>query len=111
MYISSYYGNCESIRKEVRITVGSSSVHLPNTFTPNGDGINDTWVIGGIENNPAVTVQLFNRYSSKVYESQKYQSPSDGTMSSSALPVGTYYYIILMTKDCKPVSGSLSILR
>lgn len=110
-YVSSYSGNCESERKEVKVGVGNSSIHSPNTFTPNGDGINDTWVIRGIENYPGASVQIFNRYGLKVFESQKYQSPFDGTINGKPLPVGTYYYIINLTENCKPVSGSITILR
>ncbi|NEU08472.1 gliding motility-associated C-terminal domain-containing protein [Flavihumibacter sp. R14] len=110
-YVSRYSGNCESDRKEVMVSVGYTSIHLSNTFTPNNDGINDTWVIRGIENYPNASVQLFNRYGAKVYESQKYQTPFDGTNSGYPLPVGTYYYVIKMTPDCKPLSGSLTIFR
>lgn len=74
------------------------TIHSPiqpyNAFTPNGDGINDTWEIRGISTYQQAHIQVFNRWGNKVYESIGYSSPWDGTFNGKALPVGTYYYII-----------------
>jgi hypothetical protein len=48
-YISQMNGTCESPRSEMQVTVGLSTLNIPNAFTPNGDGINDTWKIPGME--------------------------------------------------------------
>ncbi|WP_295668474.1 gliding motility-associated C-terminal domain-containing protein, partial [uncultured Mucilaginibacter sp.] len=61
-YISQYIGGCESPRTEVKITVGLSALNIPNTFTPNNDGVNDFWLLKGIENYPDAMVRIFNRY-------------------------------------------------
>jgi CHU_C Type IX secretion signal domain len=37
-----------------------SNITIPNTFTPNGDGINDTWVISGIDKITAGRVLLYH---------------------------------------------------
>eukprot|EP01037_Dinobryon_pediforme_P004977 gene4977-5023_t len=76
-YISQYSGSCESDRAEVKVTVGVSDIIIPNTFTPNGDGINDYWNIGGLQNYPYAFVQIFNRYGQKVFESKGYSKPFD----------------------------------
>ena len=65
-----------------------------NTFSPNGDGINDTWKISGIENYPNANVQIFTRSGEKVFESVGYPVPFNGIYQGKQLAVSTYYYII-----------------
>jgi gliding motility-associated-like protein len=66
----------------------------PNAFSPNGDGINDKWMIQNIEFFPNCTVRVFNRYGQMVFSSTGYEVPWDGTLNGKPLPVGTFYYII-----------------
>jgi gliding motility-associated-like protein len=82
-----------------------------NTFTPNGDGINDTWTIKYIESYPGNSVDVYNRYGEKVYSSVGYGVPWDGTYKGANLPPGTYYYIINPKNGRKTVSGSVTIIR
>lgn len=110
-YITQISGTCESSKAEVDITVGLSALDIANTFTPNGDGINDYWKIRNIENYPQAIVQVFNRYGQKVFESKGYQVPFDGTYKGQNLPAGVYYYIINLNTNCSLLSGSLTILR
>jgi gliding motility-associated-like protein len=67
---------------------------VPNTFTPNGDGINDKWLIENLSLYPNHRVQVFNRYGQVLYDSKNYLTPWDGSFKGSPLPAGTYYYII-----------------
>jgi gliding motility-associated-like protein len=87
------------------------NIVIPNAFTPNGDGINDTWEIKYIESYPNCTVQIFNRYGEKIYTSIGYPIPWDGRYKGSYLPSGTYYYIIDPKSGRKPVSGYVAIVR
>jgi gliding motility-associated-like protein len=82
-----------------------------NTFTPNGDGFNDTWTIKYLESYPGNTVDVYNRYGEKVYSSTGYGIPWDGTYKGANLPSGTYYYIINPKNGRKVVSGSVTIIR
>lgn len=84
---------------------------IPNTFTPNGDGINDTWEIKYLNEYPNVTVEIFNRYGSKVFFSNGYAKPWDGQTNGNGLPVGTYYYIISPNSGRKPIAGYVTIIR
>jgi gliding motility-associated-like protein len=110
-FVTQYLGSCESTRTEVEVTVGASNITVPNTFTPNNDGVNDYWDIKGIDNYPNVMVQVFNRYGQKVFESKGYGSPFDGRIGGSNLPAGVYYYILNLKSNCSLISGSLTILR
>ena len=84
---------------------------VPNAFSPNGDGINDTWVIRYLNEYPAADVQVFNRYGQPVYHVTGYTTPWDGSYHGQALPVGTYYWIINPGNGRKMFSGSVTIIR
>ncbi|MHA4896143.1 PKD domain-containing protein [Pedobacter sp. PWIIR3] len=86
-------------------------VEPASAFSPNGDGVNDTWGIKYIDSYPNVSVDIFNRYGAKVYSSTGYTKPFDGNFNNEALPVGTYYYIINPNIGTKNVTGSLTIIR
>ena len=110
-YVSQFLGTCESNRREVKIRLGTAAVKIPKAFSPNGDGQNDTWILKGIENYPRPDVQIFNRYGEKIYSSISYSTPFDGNHRGSPLPVGTYYYIIRLSSDCRNITGNLVIIR
>jgi gliding motility-associated-like protein len=67
---------------------------IPNTFTPNGDGINDTWQMDALGAYDNAITQVFNRYGTIVYNTKGYTKAWDGTYNGKRLPPGTYYYKI-----------------
>jgi len=88
------------------------SIEVPNAFSPNGDGVNDTWRIGNIEGYPTAVVRVFNRNGQLVFSSTGYKQPWNGTFNNSPLPIGTYYYIIDTKSKIFPgKSGSVTIVR
>ncbi|WP_082120548.1 PKD domain-containing protein [Pedobacter sp. BMA] len=87
------------------------SINPPNAFTPNGDGVNDVWLIKYLESYPLATVEIFNRNGNKVFSSNGYQTPFDGNYQNEPLPVGVYYYIINPRNGRKTVTGPLTIIR
>jgi gliding motility-associated-like protein len=88
-------------------------IDIPNAFSPNGDGVNDLWVIAKLEQYPNCVVEVFNRYGSKVLERKGYSSSNawDGKRNGTPLPVGTYYYILRLGDGTKPRNGVISIIR
>ncbi len=86
-------------------------VKIPNAFSPNGDGTNDTWEIENLSDYTGVTVEVYNRYGQLLYTSLGYNTPWDGTTKGRPLPVATYYYIIQLKNGFKPLSGSITIIR
>ncbi len=74
---------------------------IPSGFTPNGDGFNDTWVVGGAEYLINANVQIFNRWGQRVFYSQRNQEYWDGYYHNKPLPIADYYYII------EPVNGQV----
>jgi gliding motility-associated-like protein len=87
------------------------SPEVPNAFSPNKDGINDTWNIQYLETYPGAVIEVFNRYGQVVFKSIGYNKQWDGTLNGGNLPVGVYYYIINPKNGRKPLTGSVTILR
>ncbi|MGM9479246.1 PKD domain-containing protein [Pedobacter sp. GSP4] len=83
----------------------------PNTFTPNGDNVNDVWIIKYLESYPNATVEIFNRNGNRVFFSNGYKIPFDGNYQNEPLPVGVYYYIINPRNGRKSITGPLTIIR
>lgn len=83
----------------------------PNTFTPNGDNVNDVWNIKYLESYPKATVEVFNTNGTRVYFSDGYKVPFDGNYQNQPLPVGVYYYIINPKNGRKTLTGPLTIIR
>jgi len=86
-------------------------ITIPNTFSPNNDGINDRWDINALITYPDCSLLVYNRYGQQVYQSTGYAKPWDGTYNGSPLPPGTYYYIIDLKNDTPKISGWVLIVR
>ncbi|MGB4843134.1 MAG: PKD domain-containing protein, partial [Ferruginibacter sp.] len=84
---------------------------IPNTFTPNNDGINDTWRIDYLNTYPDNRVQIFTRAGQLIFESRGYNTPWDGTLKGKSMPIDTYYYIIEPGNGRDPITGYVTILK
>ncbi|MCX2452203.1 gliding motility-associated C-terminal domain-containing protein, partial [Pedobacter sp. PLR] len=78
----------------VTITVVPPDLEIPNTFTPNGDGKNDTFQIIGIAAYENVDLAVFNRWGDQVYKNNNYKGEWDGM----GLNEGTYFYVLKLKK-------------
>lgn len=89
------------------------AVVIPNGFSPNGDGKNDTWVIDNIQQFPDCEVEVYNRWGEQLFYSKGYATPWNGRFNGKELPVGTYYYIINLKhiNFPKAYTGPLTIFR
>jgi len=97
---------------QVKISiVPSPTVTVPNTFTPNGDGINDLWVIPDLVSYPNCLVTIFTRYGEQIYQSKGYSKPWEGIYKGSQLPMGVYYYLINLGNKTPALSGWVAIVR
>jgi gliding motility-associated-like protein/uncharacterized repeat protein (TIGR01451 family) len=92
---------------EAAIVLGCGTVTVHNAFSPNGDGINELFIIDNIDDllcYPDNTVEIYNRWGVLVFETTKYNNQTnafDGYSrgratinQSEGLPTGTYYYIL-----------------
>jgi gliding motility-associated-like protein len=102
--------NCAS-EDSVKIVV-VQRIMVPDIFTPNNDGHNDTWRIIGIEAYPEISVTIFDRWGSVVfYGKGSDQKPFDGTFRGEALPEGMYVYVIQAKPNGHTNRGSFMIGR
>ncbi|MEQ7801568.1 gliding motility-associated C-terminal domain-containing protein, partial [Pedobacter sp. ASV1-7] len=79
---------------EVRIDIVPPPLEIPNTFTPNGDGKNDSFLIKGLENYEGVSLFVYNRWGDEVYRNHNYKNEWDG----NGLNDGTYFYVLKLRK-------------
>jgi gliding motility-associated-like protein len=103
-------GNCSAT--DTLIVKGLKPIIIPNAFSPNGDGINDTWIIENLSNYVNVSVSIFNRYGQLIYNANNgYTKPWDGRVNGKPIPVGVYYYIIDFKGAFPTKSGSITVIR
>ena len=97
----------------VKNVVIDIKLQTPNVFTPNGDGIHDTFVLENIELFPKAVIYIYNQWGELVFKSEVgYPSPWDGRRDGKACTVGTYYYVLeLHEEGYKPITGAVSIVR
>ena len=115
--VSAASGLCPSASDSMIVTVETSCVNVRNAFTPNGDGINDTWLVYDqafcLQPN-SVRVNVFNRYGNTVFESQNYTNNWNGTYKGKPVPDGTYYGVVeftLANGNKRIVKTDLTLLR
>jgi gliding motility-associated-like protein len=84
---------------------------IPNVFSPNGDGINDTWVIKYLETFVNASIKIYNRYGQQVFTAQQYNTPWDGRFNNVDMPVGVYYFMIEPNNGRNRYTGSVTLLR
>ena len=77
----------------VTIDVTCSRLVIHTGFSPNNDGINDTFTIDGIEDYPNNELTVFNRWGNQIYHQKGYKNSWDGSWEQQILPDGTYFYI------------------
>lgn len=97
----------------VTITV-DKGLFLPTTFSPNGDGENDTWVILGIEAYPDCLVNIFDRWGQQVFQTIGYNKEKawDGQGKAGKLNESVYFYKIqLRDVDKQVLTGSITLIR
>lgn len=89
-------------------------IEMANTFTPNSDGINDTWK-PDFTNYDKISLMIFNKWGNQIIQFDNSYIEWDGkTKDGEDLPSGTYYYILELTKDTDPTikqSGPITIIR
>lgn len=99
----------------VLVTVIPYCIKVMNAFTPNGDGINDKWLVtNGASCAQQIIAKVYNRYGELVYSNENYNNDWDGKYKGKPVPDGTYYYSIqyrLLNGNSIPVKGDVTILR
>lgn len=84
-------------------------IRIPNAFTPNGDGINDTWIVENLELFPEATTYVFNRWGQQLFEYYGSDMEWDATFNGKFVPAGSYLYVVNTFKN-EPYVGIVTVV-
>jgi len=94
-----------------RLRTSLEDIELHNTFTPNGDGINETWGIPSLRYYSGVRIQVFDNGGQRLFYTKDADILWDGMYKGKNLPVGTYFYVIEVKETGEMRRGVLNLLR
>jgi len=112
IYILNVFSNkgCKTATDSMLVKV-YQQLYIPNAFTPNGDGKNDTWFIETLQAYPGSTVKVFNRYGQKVFDNGGKDIWWDGTFKGELQPAGAYVYLIDLKIDSPVIKGVVYLVK
>jgi gliding motility-associated-like protein len=105
---------CGSFTDSVTITMGYCDIMMPTGFTPNGDGLNDLFMIKYPFPVKQFDMVVYDRWGEKVFEANNMTIGWDGTWKGLPQPQGTYVWIINytdMNNNAQQLKGSITLLR
>ena len=97
------------------LTVSEAITHIEgclfiaDALTPNGDGYNDEWIVGGLLDFPQSEVKVYNRWGQLLFFSDEGDVNWDGRFNNQRLPVADYYYTIELSPYDPPITGTVSL--
>jgi gliding motility-associated-like protein len=101
---------CKTVTDTVFVKI-FKSLFIPNAFTPNGDGLNETWNIPALDSYPGFLLLVFNRFGEIVFQTSRTPVAWDGTYKGKPCVSGAYSYVIKTGKKDEIISGTLVIIR
>lgn len=101
---------CTDVDTVLVFVYETTDLIIPNIITPNGDGVNDTWVVQYLDNLDNYVLSIYARGGTLVYKTSAYNDDWDGTMDGDDLPEGTYWYTI-RSDDELVFKGYIEIIR
>jgi gliding motility-associated-like protein len=91
--------------------VGQLDIDPMTSFSPNGDSIDDLFVIEGLENYTNCTVTVFTRNGRKVFEKKSYTNDWDAVENGKILPAGVYFFLVTCENTESNYKGSVLVAR
>jgi gliding motility-associated-like protein len=82
---------------------------IAEAITPNGDGYNDEWIVGGLEFFPTAKVKVYNRWGQELFSSIGYDIRWDGRYNNAPLPMADYYYVIEFAEAQDAITGTVTL--
>ena len=87
------------------------AMEAANLLTPDGDGVNDRWIIQNIKFYPNNEVSVFDRAGRLIYYKKGYNNDWDGMLNGNLLDEGTYYYTVNTGTSATKLKGFITIIR
>jgi gliding motility-associated-like protein len=113
-------GGC-AVADSIKITVicNGNNFFIPNTFSPNGDGVNDRFVVRGKGLNVIPSITIYNRWGQVVFEKSNFAANDDasgwdGTFNGKPAPSDVYIYTVQILCDNAtliPYHGNVTLIR
>lgn len=98
---------CGSVSNQFEVFIDACEITIPNVITPNGDSVNDTFKVEGLDVYNDVFFNVFNRWGGLVYENENYQS---GDFNARDVEDGTYFYVLVLPNG-REHKGSFTVTR
>lgn len=103
-----------SLSDEVTVFI-TNNLEIPGSFSPNGDGSNDKWIIPGIEFYPDAQLIIYDRWGQQITNISGYSHAKawDGLFKGKPVSDGVYFYSLDLRKNdgSKPLKGSVTVIR
>ena len=102
--------NCaDTLKQEIPVDIYDGNLFVANAFSPNGDGLNDEFIIHSLNDCEYFNMQIFNRWGQLVFQSEGHELKWNGKYKSSLAPAGVYVYVLKTHRTEK--TGQVSLLR
>ena len=88
-----------------------SALIITNTFSPNGDGLNDTWGVPGIRFYEGARISVYDRGGVRLFYTESPDEGWDGTFNGKQLPVSSYFWTIEIGETGEIRRGMLNLIR
>ncbi len=109
--VTNKFGNSVTLSATIEVQE-DYKMTFPNVFSPNGDGLNDKWVIDNISSYPDHTLTLLDRSGRVLKQVRNYLNDWDGTVNGLPLEIGTYYFIMKFEKGSNIMKkGFITLVR
>ncbi|MCH7400203.1 gliding motility-associated C-terminal domain-containing protein, partial [Belliella sp. DSM 107340] len=95
----------------IRNRTSVSNIEIFNSFTPDGDNVNDTWGVEELRFYNNVRIQIFERSGNRVFYTENPDERWDGKYSNKEMPVGTYYWIVEVGETGEVRKGLLNLIK
>lgn len=111
--IATAIGGCADTIAVCDVEIVPIAPIIPNTFTPNDDSFNDTFVILNVEDFPNNEIKIYNRWGNLIFETKEYKNEWSGinSFNGKLLPDGAYFYIFDPGPEWEEVVGEVVIMR
>ncbi len=109
-YILTAVNNCGFVSDSMEIKI-YNGIFIPNAFSPNRDGKNDTWNVPALEAYPKHQLTIFNRYGQVVFHRKNSFEPWTGFFKGQLLPAGVYTYLIDLNNATPVLKGTILMIK
>lgn len=110
-YVEDINGLSDSDEVSIKVRDDLEANDFPKVFTPNGDGMNDFWVVEDLEKVEDCSLTIYDKYGKVVYEANPYDNTWAGVSNSGVEQVSEAYFYVFKCPGAENFSGGVRIIR